>query len=141
MIMKQILELIENVDPSDTETLDEIDVLTFCFLNNETLKEWRPEDFEFDVNEHNFTHIYGNFEFKDECQQYTRSLDASKAIQPDGWMLRTYQEKFTKYYCHLIKYFDSGKILFDADGMPTEELARLHAIIQAIQWERDNEQR
>ena len=136
---KKLLEMIENVKADDTEALEEIDVRAFCFFINETLKEWSPSDFEFNVIEHNMTHIYGNFDYKDECQQYTRSRDALKAVRPDGvkFNMQDCSEPWHKYWgwrCTAIRGLDDYE--YYARELPTEELAELHAIIQAIAYER-----
>lgn len=140
---KKILDMIEGVDHNDADALDKIDVLVFCFINNETLKEWRPEEFEFDVMEHKFTHVYGNFEFDDECQQYTRSRDALKAIRPDGWVwgMNSYSRgDLNGRALYEYKADNGSNRISSPSNIKTEELAELHAIIQAIEWERNNDQ-
>lgn len=79
---------------------------------------------------------------------YTRSRDALKSIRPEGWQLRMGStgeydfEKNTfqpdgKFLCQLEQY-DKGIQNYKtvSERMPTEELAELHTIIQAIQHER-----
>ena len=64
---------------------------------------------------------------------YTRSRDALKAVRPDGVVIQ-------------VRYYPEG-FQGDAVGskgqsprLPTEELAELHAIVQAIEWERTHEE-
>jgi len=107
-----ILKLIENVDPGDTNTLDKIDALTFVYTRQ---------------NESAVTH-----------PQYTRSRDALKAIRPGGWwfdMEVTIIGKEWVYSCGLPNFIDTDSLV-ESKPLPTEELAELHAIIQAIEYER-----
>lgn len=116
---KEILELIENVDPSDTDTLDEIDGL------------------------------FWGYYYKEGCQQSkggrpTRSRDALKSIRPEGWQYRLEHDfgsdcflfTMTKWGARCVpkKYIDGQWDI--SKPIKTEELAELHAIIQAIEWER-----
>lgn len=63
----------------------------------------------------------------------TRSRDALKAIRPDGWfgMIRFFGEYSV---CNINHVHPFGNA--DSQHLPTEELAELHAIIQAIEYER-----
>lgn len=109
---QEILKLIEAVDPSDTAKLDEIDARVACLLQD---------------------HVYGSeaarFLLK-AFPQYTRSRDALKAIRPEGWAILIVQFE-NLFVCDMThaKHFVGKKL-------PTEELAELHAIIQAIEYER-----
>ena len=122
----EILKMIETVDPSDEEVLDEIDARVWCFLNNKKYKSHESGYVKFMV-------INGNTYF--DVKEYTRSRDALKAIRPEGW-------KF-EIYCwgngNRISFFrkkEDRYINFYTETLPTEELAELHAIIQAIAYER-----
>lgn len=132
------LRMIEEVDPSDTAKLDEIDVRVWCWLNKYTLENFDTEYAEFTVKERE-----GYFSYEvDPCQDwvsYTRSRDALKAIRPEGWFwyASTY-DKIRSFALHKgiinseTKEFEPhflGKLY------STEELAELHAIIQAIAYE------
>jgi hypothetical protein len=141
----KILELIENVDPKDTDTLDEIDVQVWCWLNNYTLDVYddveygyfkvkeNPEE-EYNIGEYEF--LYESDKEKYHQKYYTRSRDALKSIRPEGWRVDIAQSSEHKdFRCILVNdecRCQGGKYL------PTEELAELHSIIQAIQWEREN---
>lgn len=149
--MKQILELIENVDPSNTDALDEIDARVWCWLDD---KEYAGQDKLgnqiYKEREGCFPMVgCGSFE-AGNVKQYTRSRDALKAIRPEGW--RICIEDFSSFKCTLMPY-DSGfepdpnnyEIIWDDPASKvgkgkTEELAELHAVIQVIEYERNQKQ-
>jgi len=127
---KKILAMIEAVDPADTKTLDEIDALVSVYID-------KPQA-EYDRA------------FGYDPKQYTRSRDALKAIRPKGW-------KVTMLHSVPIDGFqfkmqdrmdtpngDAKHIespwhrRFDPCDGYTEELAELHAIIQAVDFERES---
>lgn len=106
---KNILSLIESVDPSDTAKLDEIDRAVDNYLSNS-----------------------GSVLSK----QYTRSRDALKAIRPEGCVLSIQ----TSGTCAI--WYKSNPFHADSNFVgegKTEELAELHAIIQAIDYERSQD--
>jgi len=115
-MIKQILEMIKAVDQEHTDKLNEIDRLVDFVIDEE------QAELNDDLG-------YGH-------PQVTRSLDAIKNIQPDGWVLVTTA-------CGVGACTTIG--LADGDGsmptpiLPTEELARLHAVLQAIDYERKKE--
>ena len=80
MTAQQILRMIETVDPADTATLDEIDQDFHFWLTGEYVC---PAVLE--------THVMIQVNGVDvenivaACPQYTRSLDAQKAIETEGW--------------------------------------------------------
>lgn len=131
MTAQQILSLIENVDPVDTAGMDEIDARVWCY--------WQGLTYEYNdkyghggiVPNTNPVHWLDN-----AGKEYTRSRDALKSIRPDGWIF---------YLCnfdlnHTWFQFDAHCPHGEFDGtppLPTEELAELHAIIQAIDYERN----
>jgi len=147
MSAKEVLELIENVDPEDDKALSNIDANVYVFLKlykgfkvtiSGTSVHYRHEDWDDDCH----TVLYHLFDH----HRYTRSLDAIVAIQPEGWMSRSneYQENKTfktkhGFEARLIKGTDICVI--SKSILPTEPLSRLHAAIQAIEWERENEKR
>lgn len=140
MSVNEILKLIEAVDPSDTAKLDEIDARVFCYLEGAQFVEmvdsrhqsyhWLPE----------FTKrscISGKTYNEALYCKWTRSRDALKAIRPEGWSLHGGQiGKFAEYQAS--KWTVPPVIFYAAVDLPTEELAELHAILQAIQYERSN---
>lgn len=89
---------------------------------------------------------------------YTRSRDALKAIRPDGEII--IDKEFEVWSCQIDFTPKTHPLLslwgrltkkkipahaqracFEAPKLPTEELAELHAVIQAIEWERNNKGR
>jgi len=110
-----ILELIEGVDPADTAAMDEIDLAV--------INEFWPETAAYHI------------ELGYNNPKYTRSRDALKSIRPEGWGLESIiSEKYNR-----VRVFQThGKSNLKSEYLPNEELAELHAIIQAIQYERDN---
>jgi hypothetical protein len=128
-----ILKMIETVDPQDTAKLDEIDARVWCYIQNATFLEMG----------------YGGTTFrcsyegrKIHCgvdQKYTRSRDTLKVIRPD----ETAPIKlFTDGHVIRFELLKKGKPwagnhnIAQSAWLPTEELAELHAIIQAIEYER-----
>jgi len=143
--MEEILKMIESVDPSDTAKLDEIDARVTCLVKGITFIKpniithkdrgqmvtgWRTS--EGDKSRIGF------------CRRYTRSRDALKAIRPEGWMVCGHYALATAlgYTFSLHEKKAGGKQVIGGGLIKTEELAELHAIIQAINHERkesDNE--
>lgn len=122
-----ILKMIETVSPDDTAKLDEIDARVDCY-------KWGYDFHDVNSVEGCFVSYfhkgplpedkYGNL-----SQKYTRSRDALKAIRPEGWWFGI----CGAYWCDFGKKLDERK---PTPELPTEELAELHAIIQAIEYER-----
>ena len=134
---QKILELIECVDPEDSVALDEIDERVFLFLLGDrkpraywNWKSCRSKD-------------DGRVSIEDWIKrgkphkQYTRSRDALKSIRPEGWHIFIYH--FTiGFKAELSRDRASMKPILTKQikHLPTEELAELHAIIQAREYER-----
>lgn len=126
MSTTEILKMIETVDPSDRSALDDIDLAVGEYLGK----------------------------FPKPVSKYTRSRDALKAIRQDGWFLKIQgaMSAFTRrqageflggWLCDMADNTDgSGESMHWVHsykcGLPTEELAELHAIIQSIEYERTN---
>jgi hypothetical protein len=116
-----ILKLIETVDPSDTAKMDEIDLRTAFFLEDKEFHEWKGIGAVFDLKMRTLP-------------SYTRSRDALKAIRPKGYILvGNCQNNPDEFRCEFLLNHKIPTIY--AYG-PTEELAELHAIIQAIAYQR-----
>lgn len=113
---KKILEMIEEVDPSDTDKMDEIDARVWAYKKN---VEKRLADI-------------GLLLADQSAPRYTRSRDALKNIRPEGWEIAVHQHCSDEFTVFL----DNDKYTTSSHSLPTEELAELHAIIQAIEWER-----
>ena len=136
MTAKQILEMIENVDPSDTAKMDEIDEAVF---------QWR---LDLGFTEH-FSPSTG------KARKYTRSRDALKAIRPEGYHVEIIIHDWGSYFAGKRGYeticgaslrpnYSSDEACpynrlktVTAPRLRTEALAELHAIIQAIENERN----
>lgn len=118
----EILKLIENVDPSDTDALDEIDLLVedYVYIPMGVCPAikwpWKKNP-------------------KPEIK-YTRSRDALKAIRPEWKFSMSHSPPVELYHCILQRNMGGPSELIDwarSRWLPTEELAELHATIQAIQ--------
>ena len=146
----KILQMIETVDPEDTAKLDEIDARVWCWMkghdpellvyelnqDGEAISEDRKQEFwkEYPLkNVQNPFAVYSSY-------RYTRSRDALKAIRPEGWWFECCLICDGTYMAEL--HNDRGCV-DDDEGITVkawyrqnEELAELHAIIQAIAYER-----
>lgn len=143
---KEILELIENVDPSDGDKLDLINARVFCWLEGLTLESYDNVEYGyFTVKENDDEYSLCDIEFSDGQGDYTRSRDALKSIRPEGWILNDVLYDFNSKdevtrYCRIFvrKPYRNRDVKIRGAFLPTEELAELHAIIQAITYEREN---
>lgn len=153
---KLILNLIEEVDPSDTAKLDEIDARVWCWINGiefkkplltKNLRDGGMRVFAYrtsigDISTYMTPRPPEGKEWK--CRhrlKYTRRRDALKAIRPNGYY--SYAQPVTDYGeksvgLEFIGTCTSNYHSFDTldIDIDTEELAELHAIIQAITYER-----
>jgi hypothetical protein len=70
--------------------------------------------------------------------KYTRSRDALKAIRPEEWYIDLTQRKHWNEAIVGHRPSNTGSLqeVLTSPRLPTEELAELHAIIQAIEYER-----
>lgn len=137
---QEILRLIETVDPADTAKMDEIDARVRCFIEN-----WRFISMiapEIDILGTHIQFSYGsllpeypNFKHSQRTIKYTRSRDALKAVRPEGWVFEIKQYP-KDCRCSLSMGEYMKRVCSSAQ---TEELAEIHAIIQAIEYERTNE--
>lgn len=112
-----ILRLIEAVDPEDSEKLDEIDALVFGLE-----REIDKVAIAIEVP-------------RDSIPSYTRSRDALKAIRPEGFI----EIDVTNGARCGLNLRAANYEAFESPKLPTEELAELHAIIQAIEFERESD--
>lgn len=123
-----ILKMIEEVDPKDTAKLDEIDGRVFCYIKELDPLMKMPSVWPYPM-------------WKDPTAQrvdYTRSRDALKAIRPEGWFYNIGHNESNSgglFACSMYSHTNSP--LKNSPDLPTEELAELHAIIQAIAYERE----
>lgn len=126
-----ILKLIETVSPDDTTKLDELNMRVAFFLENKPYPEWKGIEKCFDLDRRMVPNWCG-------------SRDALKAIRPEGWHYECNKICDGTFWAALHQEVDAGPC-GDAEGMSceawyrkTEELAELHAIIQSLEWERQN---
>ena len=115
----EILKLIEKVDPEDDDAMDEIDIAVLKYLHE---RDWV----------HFTTEIDGKV-LADAPSMFTSSRDALKSIRPEGWHYYGGRDG-DGYYVEMNREDEE----MDSGRLPTEELAELHAIIQAIEHERQN---
>ncbi len=135
---EKILNMIENVNPDDIETLNEIDAMVFVYLN---FSERYFKEVHYKGNRVCWKTIMDYYSNKIVKIQYTRSRDVLKSIRPKGWKVCITSNgrcQMWKDECEApnITSYNNQK-----GKLPTEELAELHAIIQAIEWERNNVKR
>lgn len=130
-----ILRMIEAMKPDDTAALDEIDARVWCYLNGYLYLRK-----QLDYHVYSFGDDLECFLYQSRDREYTRSRDALKAVRPEGWRLEIQHVRSlskagtTKWYSSLIS--PCGDYEVNCGPMLTEELAELHAIIQAIAYER-----
>jgi hypothetical protein len=142
-----ILKMIETVDPPDTAKPDEIDALVWYWLRGATFVRV-TDDGTVAFCEMG---LRGSVINEADFPNYSRSRDALKAIRPEGWMFRVSRagifhgpeqkfafHKWGPWECVAdTAHFTITQYQLVAEA-PTEELAELHAIIQAIAYERRN---
>lgn len=134
--------MIEEVDPADTAKLDEIDARAWCWINKEwyslpVVRNWVRNNSM--SNSDFITSRYA----ASIIPKYTRSGDVLKANRPSqnkwGFLLANHCGKSTcNMWTHeriAPDFIDPIKNIESRD-LPTEELAELHAIIQAIAYDR-----
>lgn len=128
---EEILKLIEEVDPADTDKLDQIDARVESFAHPGVT-------IETDATGAFINRCYAR---RYKPPQYTRSRDALKSIRLEGWknwaLFDGYKEG-AKFRGEMFSPDQNHQdIVIQTDWLPTEELAELHAIIQAIAYERE----
>lgn len=106
--IKELYKLIENVDKDDTETLDQIDIKVGSYLAGDS----------------------GMF----YVTPVARSIDAQKQIDTDGWFFDVtwYNKDSVEVNPWKLDHYDYFKVL----PLQTEELARLHASLQVVEYKR-----
>ena len=124
--------MIEQVDPNDTDKLDEIDARVAKYLN---------PDCEIGKDENGWF-ITEQKVITDYPTNFSRSRDALKAIRPSNWkteinILNSVHLESEWSHCKIYRTKGNGRIdeEFFSPELKSEELAELHAIIQAIEYE------
>lgn len=136
MSVKDILHLIEIVSPDDEAKLNEIDARTHSYLQQEEFVEMTQSTGC--VRHYKVRPTVdgdGGFRMCGYSHLYTRSRDALKSIRPDRFELTEWE------YGHEYKFNLIAKIYPEVfyGGGASEELAELHCILQAIEYERSLE--
>lgn len=130
-----ILKLIETVDPSDRAKLDEIDARVWCYLQRIDFGVYGR------MNNTKDNHQFTIDNIQQYSPHYARNRDSLKAIRPNGWVLGS--SGFNNIYNVFTVTLIPPEKSFRVDGSVIgyhEELAELHAIIQAIDYERRSSQ-
>ena len=122
-----LLKMIEAVDPSDTAMLDEIDMRAVWFF----LKIRLGDSLTAKCDENWFKARARN----EDTPPYSRSLDACADEMPEGWHLEHINCEGANQFVACFSKADLDVIVGNT-LLPTEPLARLHAIIQAWAHER-----
>ena len=144
----RLLTMIESVDPSDTATMNEIDTRFWAWYNGVTILKLRRFGIDSSKSLRGEIKCIRSKEYGDlprlwphtvvpnstPLLKYTRSRDVLKAIRPDGWMF--YIDNFDRElsYFQITGWCKHTEVI--TPPIATEELAELHAIIQAIEYER-----
>jgi hypothetical protein len=134
----KILKLIENVDPEDTDTLDEIDCLVTEFIDQRKIEFEKAERYsQRMVGFVEIDYDFGDKPIRVEVLPHTRSRDALPEW-PDDLKI---QEQVTilddKALCDAA--IDTGSVLltpWKPIWCAKECLARLHTRIQVIEYKR-----
>ena len=124
---QKILDMIEAVDPEDTDTLDEIDVRTLCLKAGWEFVSWRLKTKT--LQYHSICTVTA---VAMPHPKYTRSRDALDAIRTPGWRFYHIQTRPDGYTYMAVFY----AISFKTRPVSTECLAELYAIVQAWEYER-----
>lgn len=147
-MLTELLKMIETVDPSDTAKLDEIDARVHEYLGFQwhgdgvsvEHKLWAGH-WGFDsVKEPSLCNCETQKDFAPEPKEYTRSRDALKAIRPDGLTITLFIQPNGAGYQAWVRPTNSNHKPYPFESetdLKTEELAELHAILQAIEYERE----
>lgn len=151
-----LLKMIEGVDPKDTATLDEIDArfMAWAHIPSDSYKtakwvvKWEAYEAR-KISERWAVSLKkedGTLGAWWRPKKFTRSRDAIKAVRPEGWQLvRVWWHPKTGFEFSYIKENKNGGInalnpIVRTYGGATECLAELHAIIQAIEFNRTQKQ-
>lgn len=137
---KNIIKMIATVNSDDDDGLNLIDAHVYVYLN-------LFEGFRVSIHKDGRSITYRHISWKPEDQsvlyhlfdkhRYTRSRNLLKSIRPEGWSI--YGGFFGKYAEYEAMNITGGKEMitrFNSGDNLLEELAELHVIIQAIEYER-----
>lgn len=140
--MNEILKMIEEVSPDDTAKLDEIDIRTHCWLRNREWGGWHVEgsDATGSWALHEGKRVENSYTNHSSFTRLTRDRNWLKLIRPHGWVTMIVEIDngggFILGWNCCLKNIQDKLVTSRPYTLPTEELAELHAIIQAIEYER-----
>lgn len=138
---KELLAMIEAVKPDDEEALNEIDFKFDAYQKEITplgnYKAWRKRR-ELTYSAFREPATSTSEVFYVSAPRYSRHRNALKTIRPEGWQLSIEQRLYGKWVAELTKVLKGSNPALRSPRLPNECLAELHAIIQAIKWERQN---
>lgn len=164
MNAQEILKMIETVSPDDLGHRDDYDELVqgkvheiechvHAYINGWEVDHFRPERQSIDAMAYcrlrpspkdNIDEAFPSKYTREYAPQYTRSRDALKKIRPEGYISGASPEfdsdnlKFNGFCESKSRFYST---MPDYDSLPTEELAELHAIIRAMEYERTQNDR
>ena len=124
---RNILKMIEAADVNDTDALDEIDILAWCFFAKEKFIGYvNNERWYFDTD-----YLIGRA--ARGKPQYTRSLDEIHKVMPYGWKVGAIIRLEKGFIADLFEGSGRGQVggVGKMPQLPTMHLAWLHAIISA----------
>lgn len=145
-----ILKLIEEVDPSDTAKLDEIDILTACWMSRRIWGGWHDEPGgvtgSWGMNKDG-AQIPNSYCNHSSFVKYSRDRNELKELRPDVWLINMEPRFFcfqlndkAGFYAIAVKplgeCIQEDFLNLESPLLKTEELAELHAVIQCIAYER-----
>lgn len=133
---EHLFNLIENVNPSDWQTLDEIDGRFWCYIHQKAFKSAKRSEKLNCLILHLETPDEGTDEKVVTLREFfSISRDALKLHRPEGWRLEYINLENDHNY---VAWFYNKKynIGISSISCKTEELAEMYAIVQAIAYER-----
>lgn len=130
--IETLYKLIENVDKDDTAMLDEIDARTDAFYKGIVFEQMAP-DWEF-VSGGYWTKGT-SFALHDRVfpSKYSTSIDAQEQIDTEGWEFYMTQNK--GLYIFGGARDSTGTDQIESPELQTEALARLHLLLQVVEYE------
>lgn len=138
--IKELLKLIENVDPTDNSVMDEIDARSLAYINNHVFESYQPSKYvECYVLMVSGIESGERTAYQDHIiPNYSNSIDAQEQIDTEGWDFYGGQVgKYAEYQANKWADLDCVEINSAVD-IETECLARLHCKLQVVEYEREN---
>lgn len=138
----KILEIIQDADHEDGRILNWIDAKFFCFLHGLEYLYYGPSPINKSIWALKVAGVRPDQRtaYQDNViPPYTLSRDVLKSVRDDylpNWFIVDCDQRTpeTTYYA-LRREFSDGALV-ESPELPTEYLAELHVIIQALEWEK-----